>query len=104
MNSTENTPTNSTEPVLVENLVTAINDAFTMGLVPVPDIAKVSASDVSAVIIPFNPDLKWQTPEAYTSETGKRFRMTKAEIAEHTNSPDGRQRAFVVRQLAGLLG
>lgn len=98
---------NSTEPQ-VENLVAAIDDAFKTGIVPAVT-ADAPSNDVSNVTVPFDPNLKWQTPEAYTSETGKRFRMTKAELAQYAGSvtpcpPEARQAAFVARQNAGLLG
>ena len=46
---------------------------------------------------------KWQNPEAYRADTGKRFRMTKEEQAAHGNTEQGRQAAFEARLVAGLL-
>jgi hypothetical protein len=45
----------------------------------------------------------YENAAAYSEATGKRFRMTKAEIAEHGSSEDGRQAAFLARQEAGNL-
>lgn len=41
--------------------------------------------------------------EDYRQKTGKRFRMTKQEMNEYGQSPEGRQQAFEARQRAGTL-
>ena len=45
----------------------------------------------------------WETPEAYKESTGKRFRLTKEEIAKHGSNPEGRQAAFIARRDSGKL-
>jgi hypothetical protein len=41
--------------------------------------------------------------EDYRQKTGKRFRMTKQEMNQYGQSPEGRQQAFLARQQAGQL-
>lgn len=52
---------------------------------------------------PVTGTIRWQTADEYRTETGKRFRMTKEELAQHGDSPEGRLNAFHARQIAGLL-
>ena len=46
----------------------------------------------------------YTNPEEYREKTGKRFRMSKAEIEKFGNTPEGRQAAFLARQEANQLG
>lgn len=41
--------------------------------------------------------------EDYRQKTGKRFRMTKAEMTQYGKTEEGRQQAFNARQQAGTL-
>ncbi len=41
--------------------------------------------------------------EDYRQKTGKRFRMTKAEMIQYGKTEEGRQQAFNARQQAGTL-
>jgi hypothetical protein len=41
--------------------------------------------------------------EDYRQRTGKRFRMTKQELDQYGQTPEGRQQAFLARQTAGKL-
>ena len=41
--------------------------------------------------------------EDYRQKTGKRFRMTKQEMDQYGQTPEGRQQAFLARQTAGQL-
>ena len=45
----------------------------------------------------------YENAEAYRAATGRRFRMTKEEIAQFGSTTEGRQEAFMNRQNAGNL-
>jgi len=45
----------------------------------------------------------YSNPEEYRQATGKRFRMTKEEQSHYGSTEEGRQQAFLSRQLAGKL-
>jgi len=45
----------------------------------------------------------WANADEYKAATGKRFRLTKEEIAKHGSNPEGRLAAFIARRDSGKL-
>lgn len=65
----------------------------------IKDMDKMTETQQTQESQPVSTDLKWATPEDYKKETGKRFRLTKEELA----SGQTRQEVFEARQRAGKL-
>ncbi len=69
------------------------------------DIIKMIDTALETALEPVVEAVKPQYADAeeYRVKTNKRFRLTKEEIATHGSTPQGRQAAFLARQVAGKL-